>query len=163
MSKDLLFSLVKYSYMVFFFFPIIQSSCQRTTEISEVLGPLITIRYPLCQPGRIPSLEADLERFGLGSETGRDGIAFNRIKDGAVRLVLGRMHGECHDQTDVRRVEFTVGQVRAGTHPRASAVAVVRSSRAFSQVQVALRDKLGGHLEMVFVVVGCPSVLIVEC
>ena len=72
------------------------------------------------------------------------------------------MHRKGRDEPDERRVELAVGEVRAGAHARAGAVAVVRGAGAFAQLEVALGDEAVGHFEVVFVVVGCPGVLDIQ-
>lgn len=125
----------------------------------QIFGPLIAFHNPLLQLHRIPRLKAHLEWLGLRRQSRRDLIALQCIQDRPIRQIAGRVHGECGDQPNVSREELAVGQMRTGTHARTSAVAIVRRARTLTDIQIALRNELFRHLEMVFVVVGGPGVL----
>lgn len=120
----------------------------------------LTFRNPFLQHLPVPWLESYLERLRFGGQCRRNGIALNCIHNRRICWAPCRVHGERHDEPDIRRVELAVGQMRASTHPRAGAVAVVRRARCFTQVEIALRDELEGVFEVFVVVVGRPCVLL---
>lgn len=125
----------------------------------QIPRPLLTLCNPFLQHRPIPRLKAHLERLWLRRQRRRNRIALDGVQNRMVRSILRRVHREGHDEPHVRRVQLAVGQVRAGAHARAGAVAVVGGAGAFAQVEVAFGEELEGVLEVVFVVVGGPGVL----
>ena len=121
---------------------------------------LLAFRNPFLQHLPVSRLESHLERLRFGGQCRRNGIALNRIHNRRICWVPRWVHGERHDEPDVRRVELAVGQMRAGAHARAGAVAIVRRARRFTQVQITLRNELEGVFEVLAVVVGRPCVLL---
>jgi hypothetical protein len=69
------------------------------------------------------------------------------------------VHLECSDETQERRVEFPVRQVRASAHTRPGTISIVGSARCLSELQVTLGDKLLRLVEVVRVVVCGPGIL----
>lgn len=126
---------------------------------SQILSLLLTLRNPPLHQLRIPRLEPHLKRLRLRRQRRRNRITLNRVQNRPVSRVLCRVHRERHDQADVCGVQFAVGEVRAGAHAGARAVAVVWGAGAFAEVEVAFGEELVGVLEVGFVVVGGPGVL----
>lgn len=126
---------------------------------SQILSLLLTLRNPPLHQLRIPRLEPHLKRLRLRRQRRRNRITLNRVQNRPVCRVLCRVHRERHDQADVCGVQFAVGELRAGAHAGARAVAVVWGAGAFAEVEVALGEELLGVLEVGFVVVGGPGVL----
>lgn len=125
----------------------------------QIPCPHLTLCNPPLQQLGIPGLKPNLEGLRLRGQRSRNSITLDSIENGSILLLTGRMHSESSDEADVRRVELAVREMRTGTHARAGAVAVVRSSRAIAKIEVAFGEELGGDFEVVFVVVGGPGIL----
>ena len=125
----------------------------------QILRPLVTFSDPLFQFLGIPSRETNLERLGFRSQGRWNRVAVNRIEDWAISSNLGGLHLECGDQTQERRVEFPVRQVRPSAHTRSSTISIVGSARCLSELQVTLGNKLLRLVEVVRVIVGGPGIL----
>lgn len=125
----------------------------------QILGPLIALGDPLLQLLRIPGRESNLERLGFRRQGRGNSIAVNRIQNRTISSNLGGVHLECSDQSQERRVEFAVRQVRASAHARSSAISIMGSTRCLAELQVTLRDELFRLVEVVCVVVCGPGVL----
>jgi len=67
------------------------------------------------------------------------------------------------DQSDERGVQFSVREMRAGTHARTRTVGVMRGTRAFRVLEVAFNHEGFGILEVGFVEVGGPSIHVEGC
>lgn len=69
------------------------------------------------------------------------------------------MHVERGDQANERGEKLSVCKVGSRTHARARSIAVVGSTGALVEIQIALRNKLVGILEVILVVISSPRIL----
>lgn len=119
----------------------------------QLLCPLFTFAKPLLQQILVPWLEPNLEVLGLHRQTRRNRIRLEAIHNGLIPRILRRRELKRRNQPNKRSEQLSIREMRARTHARASAVAVVWGARAVGDVEVALWIEMVGVFKVLFVVI----------
>lgn len=125
----------------------------------QLLCPLLTLCNPPSQTSLIPRLKTNLEWLRFRCHRRRSSVALNSIKHWHIGRVLSWLYGKRHDKPKKDSVQLAAREVGGGAHARPGAEAVVWRAEAFARLEVSLREKAVGHVEMIFVVVCCPRIL----